>query len=74
MMQASSLTRSSAGGSACSFCKRRLGDEYHFACVRCGATYCYIHMSRHGSACRPRERPSRPISRGEEALTSSANV
>ncbi|MDG6967783.1 MAG: hypothetical protein JRN23_05155 [Nitrososphaerota archaeon] len=39
-----------AKAAACGFCKRRLGVEYHFSCRACGATYCYIHMSRHERA------------------------
>jgi hypothetical protein len=37
---------------ACSFCRRRLADEFFFTCRRCDASYCYIHTSRHHpSAC-----------------------
>jgi len=32
---------------ACSFCRRRLADEFFFTCRRCDASYCYIHTSRH---------------------------
>jgi len=39
---------------ACRFCKKGIGDEFHFTCLACGADYCYIHMTRHGHA--PRER------------------
>jgi len=35
---------------ACSFCRRRLADEYYFACRKCDASYCYIHASRHQPA------------------------
>jgi len=35
---------------ACGFCRRRLADEYYFTCIRCEASYCYIHMSRHQPA------------------------
>ena len=32
---------------ACAFCRRTLADEYYFTCLRCHASCCYIHMSRH---------------------------
>ena len=32
---------------ACAFCRRRLADEFFFTCRTCGASCCYIHMSRH---------------------------
>jgi len=32
---------------ACAFCRRRLADEYFFTCLKCDASYCYIHTSRH---------------------------
>lgn len=35
---------------SCSFCGKTLGKEYFFSCHVCGATYCYIHMYRHGKA------------------------
>jgi hypothetical protein len=31
----------------CAFCRRRLAGEYYFTCIKCEASYCYIHMSRH---------------------------
>ena len=34
---------------SCGYCKRRLGNEYHFTCLSCKTSYCYIHMSRHGN-------------------------
>ena len=37
----------SEGEPACLFCRRRFDVGYHFTCHTCGATYCYIHMSRH---------------------------
>ena len=41
---------------ACGHCMRRLADEYYFTCLRCKASYCYIHMSRHQPApCSRRE-------------------
>jgi hypothetical protein len=36
-----------AGAVSCRFCRRRLADEFFFTCLRCDASYCYIHMSRH---------------------------
>jgi hypothetical protein len=53
------------GVAACGFCRRRLADEYFFTCLRCEASYCYIHMSRHQpAACARhvwrRKRSSRP--------------
>jgi hypothetical protein len=41
---------------ACKFCKKGIGDEFHFTCLACGANYCYIHMSRHGHDGLRRER------------------
>ena len=35
---------------ACTFCRRRLADEYYFTCLKCDASYCYIHTSRHHPA------------------------
>jgi hypothetical protein len=35
---------------ACAFCRRRLADEYYFTCLKCDASYCYIHTSRHQPA------------------------
>ena len=32
---------------ACGFCGRLLGIGYYFTCHVCGATYCYIHQSKH---------------------------
>jgi hypothetical protein len=55
---------------ACAFCRRRLGGEYFFSCIKCGASYCYIHMSRHqpapcarreGRRLRARSAPSWPL-------------
>jgi hypothetical protein len=37
----------------CAFCGRLLGREYFFTCHVCGATYCYIHLSRHNRAHKP---------------------
>lgn len=58
---------------ACAFCKRRLGAEYYFCCRACGASYCYVHMSRH-----VRRDCARRALRREEPMSlvhsSSANV
>jgi hypothetical protein len=41
---------------ACGHCLRRLAGEYFFTCIKCRASYCYIHMSRHQPAgCSRRE-------------------
>ena len=34
----------------CNFCMRVLGKQYHYICHICGATYCYIHMTKHARA------------------------
>jgi len=63
---------------ACSFCKRRLADEYFFTCRKCDQSCCYIHMSRHLPArCerRPRrEVPNPVLVAGSRRGHSSANV
>ena len=46
---------------SCSFCGKTLGKEYFFTCHVCGATYCYIHMYRHGKAHRPQAADTTPI-------------
>jgi hypothetical protein len=38
---------------ACNFCSKLLGREYFFQCHICGATYCYIHMTKHSRAHKP---------------------
>ncbi|MGA2666085.1 MAG: hypothetical protein ABSF83_14185 [Nitrososphaerales archaeon] len=38
---------------ACNFCSKQLGKEYYFRCHVCGATYCYIHMTKHSRAHKP---------------------
>jgi hypothetical protein len=35
---------------ACCFCRKRLAGEFFFTCIKCEASYCYIHMSRHQPA------------------------
>jgi hypothetical protein len=37
----------------CNFCSKVLGKQYYFTCHICGATYCYIHMSKHARSHRP---------------------
>jgi hypothetical protein len=39
--------RESEAEPACKFCRGRFDVGYHFTCHTCGATYCYVHMSRH---------------------------
>jgi len=34
----------------CNFCMKVLGKQYHYTCHICGATYCYIHISKHARA------------------------
>ena len=34
----------------CNFCMKVLGKQYHYTCHICGATYCYIHMTKHARA------------------------
>jgi hypothetical protein len=67
-----------AEAAACSFCKRRLANEYFFTCRKCHRSYCYIHMSRHLPArCerRPRrEVPDPVLVAGSRHGGSSANV
>ena len=62
---------------SCAFCLRSIGDEFHFSCLACGSTYCYIHMSRHAS-CRARRRASRRMEAvqvpAHHSRRSSANV
>jgi tRNA(Ile2) C34 agmatinyltransferase TiaS len=38
---------------SCNFCSKLLGKEYYFRCHICGATYCYIHMTKHSRAHKP---------------------
>jgi hypothetical protein len=46
---------------ACGHCLRRLAGEYFFTCLKCKASYCYIHMSRHQPAlCARREARLQP--------------
>ncbi len=47
----------------CHFCGRKFDLGYHYTCHICGATYCYIHMSRHVRAHRtPTHQPETPAS------------
>jgi len=48
---------------ACAFCRRRLSDEFYFTCLKCHASYCYIHISRHPSA-----RCERKVARANRSL------
>lgn len=32
----------------CNYCSKVLGKQYYFTCHICGATYCYIHLAKHG--------------------------
>lgn len=32
---------------ACGFCRKRLANEFFFTCLKCGLSYCYIHIARH---------------------------
>ncbi len=41
----------------CNFCGRKFDLGYNYTCHVCGATYCYIHMSKHSRAHR-QQRPS----------------
>ncbi len=34
----------------CQSCGRTLGIGFYYSCHICGATYCYIHFSRHDRA------------------------
>jgi len=43
-------TKAKAKADGCNYCGKVLGQEYYFTCHVCGATYCYIHMYRHGRA------------------------
>jgi len=38
---------------ACNYCNKVLGREYYFTCHICGATYCYIHMTKHSRFHKP---------------------
>jgi hypothetical protein len=40
---------------ACGYCLRRLSKEFFFTCLKCKASYCYIHSSRHRPAACSRE-------------------
>jgi len=42
-----------SGVVSCNFCSKLLGREYYFKCHICGATYCYIHMTKHSRAHKP---------------------
>ena len=37
-------------GTSCDFCGRLLGNDYYYSCLECGATYCYVHMTKHSRA------------------------
>ncbi len=39
---------------SCNFCNKLLGKEYYFECHICGATYCYLHMTKHSRAHKPK--------------------
>ena len=44
----------------CSYCLGRIPEGFFFTCVKCGASCCYVHMSRHQpSACRIKKSPRR---------------
>jgi hypothetical protein len=54
----------------CRFCGGKFDLGYHYMCRTCGATYCYIHMSKHmraHSSDRAKGRPSIPPDAGEPA-------
>jgi len=52
---------------ACGFCRRRLSDEFFFTCRMCGASYCYIHISRHPlTACARQVRKNERVAAIEE--------
>ncbi|MBI2183505.1 MAG: hypothetical protein HYU39_00950 [Thaumarchaeota archaeon] len=42
-----SLTQTRRAVAICKWCGRRLGTEYYYRCKTCGATYCYVHSSKH---------------------------
>lgn len=39
-----------ARANKCNYCMKVLGREYFYTCHICGATYCYIHMTKHARA------------------------
>jgi len=39
-----------SGVTKCNFCMKMLRKEYYYTCHICGATYCYIHMTKHSRA------------------------
>jgi hypothetical protein len=60
---------------ACYFCRKRLADEYFFTCIKCDASYCYIHMSRHSPGLCARQQGRRlraqalPATQGQGGLS-----
>jgi len=50
---------SAARVAKCNFCSKVLGREYYFTCHVCGATYCYIHLTKHARS----HRPAMPLAR-----------
>ena len=38
------------GITKCNFCMKTLRKEYYYTCHICGATYCYIHTTKHARA------------------------
>jgi hypothetical protein len=64
--QDAELGQRAAGGQrdahrVCGFCRRALGDEYHFTCLKCDASFCYIHMARHQPAACSRQLARRRV-------------
>ncbi|MDA4117594.1 MAG: hypothetical protein OK455_04540 [Thaumarchaeota archaeon] len=57
-------------GPSCQYCRMTLTAQgYHFTCHLCGATFCYIHMSRHSGAHREAQMEGGPtMAAGEHGI------
>jgi hypothetical protein len=43
----------SSKAAMCNYCSKVLGKQYYFTCHICGATYCYIHITKHSRFHKP---------------------
>ena len=46
-MDRTELTKKQEKLLLCRHCGKKLGLDYHYQCIKCNSSYCYIHFKKH---------------------------